>query len=329
MVQERIGIVTVTYGNRAAYFSKLIDSVVKNPNVAKIVVVSNGVDEESSVRLNQLQEVNKAKLIVHDMGYNSGSALGFKEGIKRVLEEDVDFVWLLDDDNLPKNNALEVLLKSWDSFKDNTTKPLSLLSYRPQRKIYKDAISQHNPYLMLGTENSFLGFNILDKLKKPKANKPEEVDSGVVAVAPYGGMFFHKDTISQIGLPNEHFFLYADDHEFSYRITKKEGKIILVLDSELEDLETSFHLKKPKKILHTRYFSTDSKNAIYYSVRNNVFFEKNFVNSKLVYSVNTLSYIFILFLAMIFNPTHFWKFPIILRAILSSRKHFKTNDKIK
>lgn len=329
MVQERVGIVTVTYGDRSAYFSKLIAAAVAYPNVAKIVVVSNGVDSKSDTCLKQLQKENDAKLIIHDLGYNSGSAKGFKEGILRLLEEDIDFVWLLDDDNLPKDNALEKLLKSWDGFNNDASKPLSLLSYRPQRKIYKDAIVQQNPYLMLGTKNSFLGFNILDKLNKPKANKLEHLDSGVVAVAPYGGMFFHRETINKIGLPNAHFFLYADDHEFSYRITKTGGKIILVLDSELEDLETSFHLKKPKRILHTRYFSTNSKNAIYYSVRNNVYFEKNFVTRKLVYFVNALSYIFILFLAMIFNPSHFWKFPIILKAILSSSKHFKTNDKIK
>ncbi|MCX7546560.1 glycosyltransferase [Xanthomarina sp. F1114] len=318
MVQERVGIVTVTYGNRSAYFSKLIESAVKHPNVVNIVVVCNGIEQESKTCLNKLEEENKTKLIVHDLGYNSGSAKGFKEGILRVLQEDIDFIWLLDDDNLPKSKALKLLLKSWSNY--STIKPLSLLSYRPQRKVYKDSIERKNPYLMLGTKNSFLGFNILDKLKKTKLEKQVTVESGEVAVAPYGGMFFSSKLINQIGLPDESFFLYADDHEFSYRITQNNGKIILILASELEDLETSFHLKKPKTILHTRYFSTDSKNAIYYSVRNNVYFEKNFITNRLIYFCNKFAYLIALFFIMLLYSKNFWKFKVIIKATRDSKK---------
>ena len=116
------------------------------------------------------------------------------------------------------------------------------------------------------------------------------------------------------------FFLYADDHDFSYRITKKGGEIILVLDSVLLDLETSFHLSKQKQLLKTRFFSTSSKDVIFYSVRNNILFESNFVNKPIIYNFNKYIYIALLFLIMISKPRHLWKYSLVLKAIKASKK---------
>ena len=63
---------------------------------------------------------------------------------------------------------------------------------------------------------------------------------------PYGGLFFHRSIIDIIGLPDTNYFLYGDDFDFSYRITKKGGKIFLVTQSVIEDLEKSLTSSIPE-----------------------------------------------------------------------------------
>ena len=314
-----VGAVIVTYANRSSYFEKVIRRLASFNEISTIVIVNNGIEDESRQVLNTLIDTyNQIKLV--DLNYNSGSATGFKEGIKAALDEGVDYLWLLDDDNLPQKDSLQVLINQLGKLETHN-ELVSLLSFRPERHIYKKAIQSKQPYLMLGKKNAFLGFDLFSKFsRKEPVNVDSSIQIGKVAVAPYGGMFFHRRVIDTIGLPDERFFLYADDHDFSYRITKAGGSILLALQSELEDLETSFHMKKPKRILHTRFFSTNSKNAIYYSVRNNIHFEKNFVTNKVKYGINKIAYIFMLFLMMILNPKQFWKFPVIIKAIKASGK---------
>ena len=328
MVQQNVGVVTLTYGDRFKYISKNIEATLAFEQVSKMVVVANGVGEATLLKLNQLSQ-NQPRLIICDLGYNSGSAKGFNEGIERILKENIEFIWLIDDDNLPQNDSLDQLLTNWELLNEENKPLFSLVSYRPDRSIYKEAIQGNNAYLMLGPENSFLGFHLANKIER-LFFKDNDIDkskkTGKVAVAPYGGMFFRKELIKLIGLPNESFFLYADDHDFSYRITRKGGEIILILDSVLLDLETSFHLKKQKKAIKTRFFSTNSKDAIFYSVRNNIRFGYNFIKNSTVYNFNKYIYLALLFFIMISKPKDLWKYPLILKAVAASKK--MKNDKV-
>jgi GT2 family glycosyltransferase len=134
-------------------------------------------------------------------------------------------------------------------------------------------------------------------------------------------MFFKKELLKEIGYPREEFFLYGDDHDFSYRITKAGGAIILVLDSVIHDLEVSFHLDKTasKRHINSRFFKTESRNAIYYSTRNSIVFEQNFVKHPFEYRINRYLYLLALAFAMLLRFQHLWKLPLIMKAIKDSK----------
>jgi GT2 family glycosyltransferase len=325
MVRKKIAAVTLTYGDRAKYLTQVIPSLI-NEGVDIIIIVSNGSERNSLIQINELMNTYSCIELI-DLGKNTGSANGFSKGILYAFNEGADFIWLLDDDNQPLKGALNKLVKRWSLINPNNTKLLSLLSYRSDREIYKYAIQSNNPYLMLGPENSFLGFSLSHKLTRSLKKSPLKYNSviteGKVAVAPYGGLFFNRKLVDDIGLPDKDFFLYADDHDFSYRITQNKGEILLILESELVDLETSFHLKKSNSLLNTRYFGTDSKDAIYYSVRNNIYFEKIFITNRTLYVFNKYVYLTILFFIMLLNPKNFWKFSFILKGIRDSKKFKK------
>ncbi|WP_131912025.1 glycosyltransferase [Celerinatantimonas diazotrophica] len=294
--------VIVTYSNRFGLLKQVIKSCIEN-EISTIIVVDNNSTSESKEQLVLFEQKYSKVLQVIYLDKNFGSAGGYKIGLQRALEQKCDYIYLLDDDNKLKHNAVSKLVDEWTKLVDidNKEEQLALLSYRSDRTIYKEAIIKNNPSYILGMKNSFLGFHILDipfkiikfikkKFIKVAYRKDCGINSGKVLVAPYGGMFFHKQLIKKIGLPNELFFVYADDYEWSYRIPN----IYLVLDSQIEDIDISWNLKKISSPFYT-YLNNGSDFRVYYSVRNRVYFEQSIVNNRYSYSINKAVFLFFLF----------------------------------
>lgn len=225
--------------------------------------------------------------------------------------KDCEFIWLLDDDNKPLDGSLKVLIYYWNNLElENKEEKLALLSYRFKKEQHaKRAITEDKPELVIGPKNSFFGFHIkylpIKIFKYIRRNLSEKEHSitlekenrryGVVPVAPYGGLFICKKILDLIGYPNEEFYLYGDDHEWSYRITKNGGKIYLILDSKIDDLELSWHIPQNKKQTSFSIISEANPFRVYYSVRNRVFFEvRNLVDNKLIYWINVGVYVLLI-----------------------------------
>ena len=306
----KVCVVTVTYGNRFRYLEKVIDACLKE-GVDKIIVVDNNSHPESRQKLKELEK-KEPKLKVIYLDENKGSAGGYKIGLKEAYKcKNCKFIWLLDDDNKPKKNSLKILKDFWNKINHPDKEHfIALLSYRKDRMIYKEAIMTNNPDLVLGRKNGFLGFHIFDLPKKfikfikrkigiqtiKTFKEKNNIKFGEVSTTPYGGMFFHKNLLNTIGYPKEDLFLYTDDTEWSYRIIKNNGKIYLLLDSIIEDLEISWHLQRKNTFF---YFllneGTDFR--VYYMYRNRVYFERNnLVSNNFIYYLNMKMFFFILML---------------------------------
>ena len=291
--------VIVTYGDRFHFLEKVITAL-KKERIDKIVLVLNGVLPRSK---KELLKLKSKEPILHllDLNKNTGSAGGFYNGIKKAIALNTDFIWLLDDDNNPEKKALIKLLENVSNPLFNYQKD-AFLSYRIDRPLYLSAKELNNGGLMLKEPNSALGFSIF----KNGSYFFKYKEKGL-KVAPYGGLFFHKDLINIIGLPDQSYFLYGDDFDFSIRIPNNNGKILLVEESVITDIEKSFHLRD-KKCYQTRFHLTDNLLLIEYSVRNVIVFELNhLVESKIKYILNlflyTLMVSFLLLLSLDFKKT--------------------------
>jgi len=317
--------VIVTYANRFHLLGQVIDSCFLE-GVDKVIVIDNNSEQESRTQLENLESRISDKLKVVYLDKNIGSAGGYKKGLEEAYNDvDCEYIWLLDDDNQPQKDSLDALKDFWHSLQQEDKKDkVSLLSYRKDRIAFKEAIMTNNPDLVLGRKNSFLGFHIMDlpkkviKVLKRKLNiqtfkENENVKSGLVSLAPYGGMFFHKNIIKTIGYPNEDFFVYADDHDWSYRITKNGGFIYLVLNSLVDDIDTSWNLKEKTISPFYSFLNQGSDFRVYYSVRNRVFFEKNLIQNKWIY--NSQLQLFIFFLSFYKNTKNKKRYEVFKNAI--------------
>ncbi len=294
--------IIVTYGNRFLLLRKVVLELL-NIKIDKIVIVDNKSEKESADQLIKLRKEYKSIIEVVSLNENTGSAKGYAIGIRKALEySDCEFIWLLDDDNKPDENALSVLKEFWRDLKvQNKNERVCLASHRKDRQIYKDAVIKNNPQLVLGRKNIFRAFHIANmpsflrnrivkKIKKSNISVYSEKTAGEVYAVPYGGMFFNKDLIDLIGYPDEKLYLYVDDHEYSYRIIKKGGAIWLLLNSTIRDIDQSWHVQA-KGFAVNRIAKDTNHIRLYYSIRNRVYFERNeLVTNRVVYYLNMIIY---------------------------------------
>jgi GT2 family glycosyltransferase len=307
--------IIVTYGNRLDFLKQTIKASI-NAGVDKLIIIDNGLNETCRIELQSIQIFYKPRISVHHFETNLGSAFAYQTGLKLCCEDpNCQFIWLLDDDNCPDLDALTELVFFWDEHAINyKNQVFALSSYREDRAIYKAAVQNNNPKLMLGITNSFSGFHfkrIYEILKKKfltscissSMEKEIEKNYGQIYVAPYGGLFFKKTLIQQIGFPDETFFVYADDYDYTSRISELGGEIILVLKSKITDLEKSFDLENG--LLTSRVISASSEFKCYYMFRNSIRFEARNIQSKPVYYINMTLYILYNTLLLLANPnTH-------------------------
>jgi GT2 family glycosyltransferase len=317
----QITAIIVTYADRFNLLKQVIEACFKS-GVSRIVVVDNDSQKNSKNQLKILLEDNKSRITVLWNASNLGSAKAYKQGLQEAKKEcECDYIWLLDDDNRPREKALEILKKYWINKPKDVA---ALLSFRPDRAQYKQAVLEGNPNLVLGKMNSFSGFHFKQKFFdffSKKATIDEKRIVGEIAYAPYGGMFFHKNIIDEIGYPNEDYFLYSDDHDWSYRITKSNKKIYLVLDSVIDDIDTSWGLIDKKSTTYTKIKNAPSL-RVYYNVRNRMLFEKKYlISNKLVYKINKFSFTAILF-CFCFRSENF---KVFKKAV----NHAKNNNLVK
>ena len=306
--------VIVTYGDRFHLLSQVIDGLRKEM-IDEIIVVDNGSSNAAQQKLNDYKLNRCPGLIIHRFEQNNGTAKAFKTGIEQAIKTYCGFIWLMDDDTLPEVGSLAHLKKTWESlYKNQNEKSLALCSYRNDRPNFVKAAANNDANAVLPLKNNFAGFHLKSFFSKIRerilptrqnsANQAKELVK--INAASYGGLFFHKDLIGRIGLPDESYYLYVDDFDFSLRIKNNGGEILLVTKSILHDLENSFYLPSKKKVLYHSAFDSAKDSSAYYAIRNTIYFSKTYLlSNKGMYLMNrTFFLIFITTLGFLRGKFH-------------------------
>ena len=269
-------LVTVTYGSRWHLLRRALTSA-RIEGVAHAIVVANGAQED--IKGLAFQEFGTFTTVV-TLPNNLGSAGGFKQGISTAMAIGTSYILLLDDDNELQPGCLSALTAAYqDRVRSVRPEDLSVLAFRPdhQADIANGATaSRVNP-----RPSSFFGFHVLDipykfwrRFHIKKTVIPgQKQETFCLDVAPYSGMLFHTKVIQAHGLPNESMVLYADDTEFSYRLTAAGGEIRLVTAAQIKDLDTSWNVKSRFSSSFDQWLSGGNDFRAFYAARNQAYFE--------------------------------------------------------
>lgn len=194
-----INCVVVTY-NRLNLLKENIQALkAQTFQLHTIFIIDNCSTDGTREFLDSLSNDTQIKVI--HLQENKGGAWGFYEGIKQAVLAGCDYVWIMDDDTIPTNNALEELVKG-----------LSLsghIGFVCSKVIWTDG----NLHKMNGPNL------ILDPITKKTILRSNEQTSGLACEScSFVSVLFSAKTVQEVGLPIKEFFIWADDLEYTSRI---------------------------------------------------------------------------------------------------------------
>lgn len=114
---DKIIAVIVSY-NRKKLLKEALEHLLHQQNVKfDILIIDNAsTDGTKEYIVDYLQKDN---ILYHNTGANLGGAGGFSLGVKMGVEKGYDYVWIMDDDTMVTENALDELLKAKEILKGN------------------------------------------------------------------------------------------------------------------------------------------------------------------------------------------------------------------
>jgi len=302
--------VTVTYGQRAGLVHEMVEGALQS-GVDEVFIVDNGSDKENADQLFSTFR-DKKNIFIKRYDENYGSAGGFNRALKWAREESsCDFIWVLDDDNVPEPEALSALLFLY-SYLGKDPKNV-LVSYRMIMSSLSNSVEHKQPLLesiatgrIVGERSSLKKRLFGAFLLRSRAKLVERYPVVPRKRASWGGMFISKEAFDIVGYPNEDFYLYADDFEFSDRLTKQGFSIYTASRSVIIDIDA-----QPGA---SGYFSADQPGfKVYYSLRNHAYLDHRndlFWGGIFVFSVTILG-----LLKVGPRPIYFKRLALIYRAI--------------
>ena len=185
---DKVIAVVVTY-NRQLLLAQCIDALRRQTHkIDKILVINNGSTDNTETWLRNQDDIES---ITQE---NAGGAGGFYTGIKTAYETAFTWMWLMDDDGLPKEDALEKLL-------EGNPEPLMLRNCAVINKEDKKSfVWKTKNYKTIG-----------------------EVDKKIIMDVshPFNGTLLHRKIVERVGLPQRGLFIWGDETEYRFRIINK------------------------------------------------------------------------------------------------------------
>ncbi len=243
---EKAIAVVVSY-NRQALLSECISALrnqTRKPDA--ILVVNNGSTDNTESWLSDQKD------IFYVTQTNLGSGGGFNTGITWAYQKGYAWIWCMDDDGYPREDALEQLLKHEGN----------------ERGLLNCAVlNKHDKKSFVWKTGSYA---TIDEVK-------EEAIEGIGH--PFNGTLIHRSIVERVGVPKSSLFLWGDETEYYYRIVKKNNYPVRTIAS-------SIHYHPPAAFTYKNDWEFNSSWKMYYYVRNRFHVHKAKCANRLAAFVN-------------------------------------------
>lgn len=247
MEQKRahVAVVTVTYGKRWHFLLQVIEAVLKDSHVSCFIIVDNGSQNKDEIKRG-VHEYGERVIILRSEK-NIGSAGGFALGLEKARTIDCDFVYILDDDNVPEEGSVDTFLR----IKKQLNEEKVVLVGNRVDIPGSEEVFYHKGQGLTEPKGTFFEpvslvkiAHFISLLFKRKLNHSRELSSPREFVPNesfvYGGAFIPIEAIRKAPLPDKDLVLYGDDIEYSWGIKRLGYSSYVCYSPKIHDLEVSF-----------------------------------------------------------------------------------------
>ena len=193
-MSERVIAVVVTY-NRKALLGACVECLLNQQGAkADILIVDNASADGTRESLLPLIEAGRLNYV--NTGQNLGGAGGFQFGMRHAMRLGCDYIWVMDDDAMPEPTALFALL--------DAARKAGEFGYLSGK--------------VLWTDGSLCRMNVQrdQKLRNISDFSGSMIPSGA---ATFVSLLVPARVVREVGLPIGAFFIWADDLEYTRRIS--------------------------------------------------------------------------------------------------------------
>lgn len=198
----KIGVVVVTY-NRLKCLKKNLDCLIRLDirldDVVNIVVVNNNSTDGTTDYLENFGKLKNKSINVLNLRENLGGSGGFYTGVKWCLDNDMDYIWGMDDDAYPEKNSLVNLMNVVNKYGDDNC----YWSNCNNDNSFDNEVKSVQTWMFVGF---FINIKIVKKIGLPKADyfiyhddseyAYRIINSGYKILKCRDSLIEHKDGIS-------------------------------------------------------------------------------------------------------------------------------------
>lgn len=261
----RIAVGILCYGNRGEYISEIVKGAF-SVGASSVILFENSCSDKYKLKNREVRDsIDNVNIFTSDI--NLGSAGGFGRLIdhfKNLFDE--NYLVLLDDDSVLSGQSLPEVLGDKECF----------AVFRPDRKSMRDAVRGVPWEYRTPPAGSVLALDLIyyarKALFKPKLS---ENGKGQLVEAPYSGLVLSRKVVDGMQGPRSDYFLYADDIEYTRRISKKYGPIYIIDCVKITEFENSWNSGSGSNNFFLKILRSNISVSTYYSIRNRIALDIN------------------------------------------------------
>lgn len=201
--QTDIVAVVVTYNRLKLLKETLAALRAQTHPVRKTIVIDNHSTDGTEEFLEGFRDDPQTEIL--RTAANIGGAGGFAEGIRRAAHEHAEWIWLMDDDTVPADDALERMMPFTE---------IDSVGFINSRVVWTDGTTH------IMNEPGISG----DKMAKRTLFEGRESLAGeaeIISQASFVSLLIRGKVPWEIGLPYREFFIWRDDSEYTWRMTER------------------------------------------------------------------------------------------------------------
>lgn len=218
----KYAVVIVTY-NRLEKLKKCIKKVENQIIKASHIIIVDNASSDGTNEYLKNEKFHSSEYIIKEFTENRGGSGGFYAGMKEALNYSDDWILLIDDDAMLRE---DYMLKISGNIVEGIL-------------AYTGSVNEHNKISMEHRRNVKLTGLYKELPVGVKALHDATFDFDL---ASFCGLLVNIELVKKIGLPKEDFFIWYDDTEYSLRI-RKYSKIrnvnTAILDHELSSYKSN------------------------------------------------------------------------------------------
>ena len=195
----RVVAIVVTY-NRKALLLECIEALLSQTlsNRLDILIIDNASTDGTSDAVDRVINSNHSNVFYINTGENLGGAGGFSFGMKEAVKRGYGWAWVMDDDCIPKNDALGKLLEVDEMVGGQ-------YGFLSSKVLWKDG--------------SLCKMNVQrDRVIVPVRNFDKRIIK--IDMASFVSLLIPTERLVKFGLPIREFYIWTDDWEFTRRLSR-------------------------------------------------------------------------------------------------------------